>query len=150
MPGLLGLSYLASDLLEFRYIGILTPASVFCAFHFFKSLLAGSTVALLLQVVLPERVWPIVAKGAMGVFGVLLVGFNLLLIAIHMRRGVTLPPRSCWGANGNLLGEIAAFALVLWLTQRGIGLRKNADDEVAQSELPVETDEDRTSGYTEI
>ncbi|MGD0730920.1 MAG: tetratricopeptide repeat protein [Terracidiphilus sp.] len=139
VPGLLGLSYLASDLLEFRYIGVLTPASVFCAFHFFKSLLAGSTVALLLQVVLPARVWPKVAKGAMGVFGVLFIGFNLFLIVIQKLRGTPWPLRACWGSNGDLLGMIAAFSLILWWMQRRAKFGQDNDDDVTLSGPNVET-----------
>jgi len=119
--GLLGLSYLVIDLFGFCYIGILTPLPVVGAFHFVESLAAGTSIAIILSIVLPNKLWPKVAKVTLGILGILFIGIELYGIAIFKLRHLALPVRWFWSINGMLLGTIVSLAIVLWLTTRSYG-----------------------------
>jgi hypothetical protein len=121
LAGLLCLSFVALDLFGFRYVGILTPLSAVAAFQFVKGLLTGTTVAFLLPIVLPDNLWPKVAKVGLGLFGVLFIGTDLLLVANYKPRSAVLALRSFWSINGMLLGTIVSLAIVLWLTTKSRG-----------------------------
>jgi len=117
IAGLLGFSYLALDLLGFRYIGILAPLPVVGAFSFFKSLLSGTFLALLLAVVSPD-LWSKFARIIAGLFGILFIGFNVLVIVLYKLRTVFPPLRSFWSLNGDLLGVSLALAVAIWLNSK--------------------------------
>jgi hypothetical protein len=118
LAALLGLSYVALDLLGFRYIGILTLLPAIGAFQFVKSLAAGTTVALLLSIVLPKNLWLKVAKILLELNGALLIGLELFMVWNHKLRSAVPAFRSFWSMNGMLLGMIASLAIVLWLTAK--------------------------------
>jgi hypothetical protein len=118
LAGLLVVSWVAMDLYGFRYIGILTPVSAFAVFQFAKGLLAGTTVASLLPIVLPKNIWPKVVRVGLGVFGVLFIGTDIFVVSNHKLRSVALTLRSFWSINGMLLGMIVSLAIVLWLTTK--------------------------------
>lgn len=127
----LALSYVAFDLLGFRYIGLLTPLSAVGAFFFVKSLLGGTSVAILLRVVLPNGRWPKVSKVGIGVCGVLFVGFNLIVLTNQRMRSVSPLPGSFWSLNGMLLGVIVSLTIVLWLVHRDVKFGQKLDGETA-------------------
>jgi hypothetical protein len=124
LPGLLVLSWVVIDLIGFRFISILTPLPVVGAFHFVESLLGGTSVALLLSIVLPNNLWPKVAKMLLGLMGALLIGIELYRIAISRLKHLGIPLHFFWLINGMLLGTIASLAIVLWLTTKS---RRDAD-----------------------
>jgi len=137
--GLLGLSYVALDLLGFRYIGILTPlAAVFC-FQFVKSLVGGTFVALLLTVVLPNSLWPKVIKVGLGLFGMLLVGADIFVLSVSKLRNGVLPAPHFWSMNAMLLGTIVSLAIALWLARKRRS-EPEFQSEVAASDPPVSDD----------
>ena len=116
--GLLGLCYVALDLLGFRYIGILTPLAAVYAFQFVKSLVGGTFVALLLTVVLPNSLWRKVIKIGLGLFGILLVGADIFVLSVSKLRNGVLPAPPFWSMNAMLLGMIVSFAIALWLARK--------------------------------
>jgi hypothetical protein len=118
VAGLFGFSYLALDLLVFRYIGILTPVSAVGAVSLVKGLLSGTFVALLISVILPNTLWPKLAKVLLGIFCVLFIGHNGLAITVYMLRHAFPTPRSFWSINGMLLGISTGLSIVLWLKNK--------------------------------
>jgi len=118
LTGMLVLSSVVLDLLGFRYIGILTPMSAYAAFQLGKGLLTGTTVAFLLLIVLPNNLWPKIAKVGLGLLGVLCIGGDLLLVANYKPRSAVLTLRSFWSLNGMLPGMIVSLAIVHWLATR--------------------------------
>ena len=121
LTGLLVLSWVALDLCGFRYVGILTPVSAIGAIQFVKSLLGGTSVALLLSIVLPNNLWPKVAKILLGLNGALIIGLEVHLIVVSRLRHLVPPIRLFWFVDGTLLGTIVSLAIVLWLTTRSYG-----------------------------
>lgn len=134
LAGLLGLSYVAFDLLGFRYIGILTPLSAIGGFQFVKSLAGGTAVALLLSIVLPNNLWSKVARILLGLNGALLIGLELAMIANYKLRGVVPALRSFWSMNGTLLGIIASLAIVFWITSRNTQSERDSITAVTESD----------------
>lgn len=134
LAALLGLSYVALDLLGFRYIGILTPLSAVGAFQFVKSLAAGTAVALLLSIVLPNNLWPKVAKMLIGLNGALLIGLEVILIMVCRLRHFPSPIRPFWFINGTLLGTIASLAIVFWITTKSTQSERGSITAVPESD----------------
>jgi hypothetical protein len=139
---LLGIAYVVSDLLGFRYLGILTPQPVFAVIQFTKGLLGGASFALLLSAVLPNSLWSKVAKAGIGVFGIGLVGFNLFVIAVPKLRIVAPALGSIWSMNAMLLAFIASLILVLWATKKVPILELNADSDAEAFDSSAETNRD--------
>jgi hypothetical protein len=127
----LALSYVAFDLLGFRYIGLLTPLSAVGAFSFVKSVLGGTSVAILLRVVLPNGLWPKVSKVGLGLCGVLFVGFNLFVLTNQRMRSISPTLGSFWSLNGMLLGVMVSLAIVLWLMHGNVKFGPKLDGETA-------------------
>ncbi len=128
--GLAGLCYGALDLCGFRYINILTPVLGIGAFSFVGSLLAGTSAAILLRVVLPRNLWPKVIKIGLGMLGILFLGLNLFVIANYKLRSAVPALRSFWSVNGMLLGTLVALAIVLWITDNRVDLEQDLDGDV--------------------
>lgn len=131
--GVAGLCYAALDLFGFRYIGILTPALAIGAFSFAKSLLAGTSVAFLLPIVLPNNIWPKVIKIGLGLFGLLFLGVNLFVIANYKMRSAVPTLRPFWAMNGLLIGIPISLGICLWLTHSKFKLEQNLDGDVMAS-----------------
>jgi hypothetical protein len=140
LAGLLGLCYVALDLLGFRYIGILTPVLALGAFRLFKSLIAGISVALLLSVAFPKNLWPKVVKFVLGIVVILVIGLNIFMISVYKLRHLIPPLRSFWLINAHLLGMIIALAVALWLANKGHNETEPQCD-VAASDSPIEDNE---------
>jgi len=119
LAGLLGFSYLAFDLLAFRYIGILTPLPVVGAISLVKTLLSGTFVALLLSVVFPNKLWPKMAALLLGLNCILVIGLDARALANERLRSAIPTLRSFWTLNGMLLGFSIVLAIVLWRTNKG-------------------------------
>jgi len=134
LAALLGLSWVALDLLGFRYIGILTPMLAIAAFQFVKSLAGGTSVALLLSIALPNNLWPRVAKILLGLNGALVIGLELFVIVVFRLRHLVPPLRSLLLINGLLLGILTSLAVVLWLTNRN---REGNTTDVPELQTPV-------------
>ncbi|MGA9672465.1 MAG: tetratricopeptide repeat protein [Terracidiphilus sp.] len=134
VAALFGFSYLALDLLGFRYIGILTPVLSVGAFSLVKSLLSGTFLALLLSVVLPNSLWPKVAKVLLGISCVLFIGHNGLAITVYEQRHAFPTLRSFWLINGMLLGMSAGISTVLWLKGKS---RREDPIEAADLQPPI-------------
>jgi hypothetical protein len=141
--GLAGLCYVALDLCGFRYINILTPVSAIGAFSFVKSLFAGTSLAFLLHVVLPNNLWPKIIKIVLGLFGLLFVGLNLYVIANYKLRSIAPTLRSFWSINGMLLGIAISLGICLWLTHTKFKLEQNLDGDVIASDSPINNNGDR-------
>ena len=137
LAGLLGLSYVALDLLGFRYIGILTPISAIGGFQFVKSLAGGTAVALLLSIVLPNNLWPKVAKILIGLDAALLIGLDVLLIVVCRLRHFASPLRPFWFINGTLLGTVASLVIVFWITSRNTQSERDSITVVTESDSEV-------------
>jgi len=137
--GLLGLSYVALDLLGFRCINILTPLAAVYSFQFVKSLVGGTVVALLLSVVLPSSLWPKVIKVGLGLFGMLLVGADIFVLSVFKLRNGVLPARPLWSMNAMLLGTIVPLAIALWLARKRRS-EPELQGEVAASDSPASDD----------
>jgi TPR repeat protein len=135
LVGLLGLSYAAVDLYGFRYIGLFTPVLAVGAFQFLRSLVAGTSVALLLSVVLPSKICRKIAKIGIGVFGILLLGQNFYAIAIPRLRSVVTALRSFWSINGTLLGMLGSVAIYLWFIHKKAEGSAGPDGEDSVSNL---------------
>jgi hypothetical protein len=142
LAGLLVLSWVALDLYGFRYIGILTPISAIAALQFIKSLAAGTSVALLLSILLPSNLWPRVAKIVLGLNGALLIGLELFVIVICRLRHHVPPPCSFWSINAMLLGTIVSLAIVLWLTAKG-RRKQDSSGSVAAPDSEIKSNEDQ-------
>jgi len=147
LAGLLGIAYVIEDLFAFRYVGILTPVAAVCAVQFAKWLLAGTSVALMLSLVLPTNLWPKVAKAGMGVIAILLIGLNFKIVTNPALRSAIPALRSFWSLNAMFLGTLAALAMVLWLKRNEPKLDLAADSEPTASGLWPETE--RESGNQE-
>jgi hypothetical protein len=130
LAGLLGFSYLAFDLLAFRYIGILTPLPVVGAISLVKTLLSGTFVALLLSVVFPNKLWPKMAALLLGLNCILVIGLDARALANETLRSAIPTLRSFWTLNGMLLGFSIVLAIVLWRTSKNRG-----EDPVDPAEL---------------
>jgi hypothetical protein len=142
LAGLLVLSWVALDLYGFRYIGILTPISAIAALQFIKSLAGGTSVALLLSIVLPNNIWPKVAKIVLGLSGALLIGLEVLLIAVCRLRHLVPPLRPFWSINAMLVGTIVSLAIVLWLTAKG-RRKQDSSGSVAAPDSEIKSNEDQ-------
>ena len=114
IAGLLGLSYVAIDLMGFRYIGILTPIWSVFSFHFFKGAVAQTSVLLLLPIVLPKDICAKVAGVGLGVLGVSFVGSNLVPI-LNPKRSLFPTVHPLWSIDGMFLGAMVPLAIWLWL-----------------------------------
>ena len=119
IAGLFGWSYLALDLLGFRYIGILTPLAVVGAFSLVKTLLSGAFVALLLSAIFPTDVWPKVAKLLLALNGLLLIALDARVLANDKLRSAAPALRPFWTLNGMLLGFSIVLAIIIWRTNKG-------------------------------
>jgi TPR repeat protein len=113
--GLLGLSYAVLDLVEFRYVGILTPIWAIAAFQLLKGVSAGISVLLLLSIVFPKKISVKITRVGLGVVGVVFVGINLLPILTPKTRSFVPILRPLWSINGMFLGTLVALAIYLWL-----------------------------------
>jgi hypothetical protein len=143
LAGLIGLSYVALDLLGFRYLGILTPVMAIGGFHFVRSLVGGTWVAVLLPVVMPSRIWLMVIRIWLGLCGILFIGFNLMVLASPKLRSISPTLGSFWSLNGNLLGNSIPLAVFLWLTKKKARLEQSLDSEIAASDSPIDVNGDR-------
>ena len=129
LVGILGLSYIVLDLCGLRYIGIQTPLVAIGAFAFVKILPVGISVPLLFSTALPYSVWPKVAKVALGLFGILFLGLNILVMTVFRLRTVVPTSSPFWKIDGMLLGTFVSLAIFLWLTRNS---RDNDRDEAAE------------------
>ncbi len=128
LVGILGLSYIVLDLCGLRYIGAQTPLMAVGAFEFVKILPVAVTVPLLFSTALPHSIWPKVAKVALGLFGILFLGLNILVMTVNRLRTVVPTASPFWKIDGMLLGTFASLAIFLWLT------RNSRDTDRAQAE----------------
>jgi TPR repeat protein len=124
LAGLLGLLGVGLRIYWHSHYGILLSLSVVNAFYFGRSLLSGIIIA-----TLASLVWPKVAKGLIGLSGILFIAFNVYAITHYELRHLAASLRVFYSANGLLIGIAGASAALLWLEQtRG---NQNGNDGVA-------------------
>lgn len=111
--GLLGLSWLGLDVYGHTHFGLLQSISAVNIFYFGKSLLAGTSVALLVPIV-----WSKGTKTVLGISGILFLVFNIYASAHYdLRRFITCL-RVFYSINGLLIGTSIASVIFLWLEHK--------------------------------
>ncbi len=111
LAGLIILLGVGLDIFGMTHIEYLHSLSVINFLYFFKNLLAGMVIALLISVVWP---WGHSAKIILGIAGLLLFGFNALLIAHAQLRYL----RGFYIMNGLLIGILLPIAIFLWMAYK--------------------------------
>lgn len=133
--GLLGLFYVALDLVGFRYVGIFTPIWAIASLQFLKGFSAGMSLLLFLSIVSPKNVSAQIARFGFGIVGILFVAINLFSIVNPKTRSLVPPVRLLWSMDARLLGFLVPLAIWLWVETRGAKGRAGTDglDEASQS-----------------
>jgi hypothetical protein len=108
LAGFLILLAAALDLFGMPHVEYLHSLSAINFLYFFKNLLGGIVIALLIAVVWP---WEHSAKITLGIAGLLLFGFNALVIAHSQLRYL----RAFYLMNGLLVGISLPLAIFLWM-----------------------------------
>jgi hypothetical protein len=139
MAGILGLSYVAMGLFGFYHFGICEPGLAVDAFYLAKSILGGIAVFMFISIVWPESVKPKSAKIALGVFGILFIGFNLFAVAHQDLARFTPAVRLFRTVNGELIGISVSLAVYLWRTHKKARGGQSGNGETAVSESPSES-----------
>lgn len=114
LMGLLGLSYVGLNLYRHSPNVVLRSVVAVNALSFTQRFLGGLFVAMAIVFL-----WPKIAKTVLGISGTLLVGINLLLLALaHHDRWRLAGIRGCYPASGLLIGISVPLAVFLWLQSR--------------------------------
>ena len=108
LAGIFGLAYIGLSV--FRAFGVFQSVLAVNAFYFFKNLVAGITVALLISVFGPKS-----AKVILGISGILFIGNNLIVILHHDFTRFVTTIRGFSSVNGLLIGMVVPLAVFLWL-----------------------------------
>jgi TPR repeat protein len=139
LAGLLGLSYVAMSLYGFYHFGICEPGLAADTFYLAKSILSGIAVFILISIVWPENAKPKSAKIALGISGILFIGFNLFAVA-HQNLARFAPAiRIFCTVNGQLIGLSVSLAVYLLRTHNKARGGENGSSEAAVSESPSES-----------
>ena len=133
IAALLGLT--TEGLSLYWVFGAFSSVSVVYAFFFAKNLLAGIFVAMIISLFIPKTV-----KVALGLFGILFICLNFLLIAIYYTKHL-LPVRSFCALNGMFLGISISLAIFLWRRHKNSGGLTGMSEEAA-SETSAESGEE--------
>jgi hypothetical protein len=108
VAGVCGLAYVGLSL--YGDFGAFPSVLAVNVFNFFKSFVAGITVATLISVLGPTR-----AKVVVGVSGTLLILSDLIVIADHQLTSVVTTIRGFSSVNGLLIGITIPLAIFLWI-----------------------------------
>jgi TPR repeat protein len=142
VAGLLGISYAALSVFGAYHFGVRQPGSAVDAFYFAKYFLLAISAAMFISLLLPDRAKPKIAKIALGLFGILFIGFNIFATMHHDLARLTPAIRILCAVNGHLIGLSISPAIYLWRTYRNPEANQNVNSEADLSETPAENGEE--------
>jgi hypothetical protein len=124
---LLGLT--SEGLSLYWVFGSFSSLSAVYIFFFFKNLLAGIFVAMLIFLVLPK-----ITKIALVVLGILFIGLNVLLLFVIFHSKQPIPVRAFCTVDGMFIGVLFSLAVFLWRSHKNAGNEPDSPCEDAVSE----------------
>lgn len=113
LAALVGLLWLGLTVYGYFHIGVLLSLSAINAFYFGKGLLTGIGTALLFSFL-----WQQGFKIALGISGLLFIGFNIYAPLHYDLRRFASCPRAFYSINALLMGLAASLAALLWFERQ--------------------------------
>jgi hypothetical protein len=133
LAALLGIVWAIATAYGYSHLGILYSLAVVNVFYFVKGTSGGIGVALLLSFL-----WPQGLKTALGICGILFIGFNAYGIMHFDLRHFADCPRAFYSINALLIGIAVTLAIFLWLNGEETKGSQSGNDEAASVTQPFQ------------
>jgi hypothetical protein len=130
LGGFLGFLWVGLDVYGHSHFGILLSLSAVNVFFFGKSLVCGTSFAMIFSFL-----WARGLKVALGVFGALFIAFNIYATMHYGLRHFAACTRSFYSINALLIGAAITSAILLWTGKEGSG-SQNGNSAVTPEDTP--------------